>query len=138
MKNTVVLFLLGLIFFSCSSDDSRNSFSEAKILGKWNLVGFSDEGGAYHIYNHECETKKNFQEFLSNHELTFNKYNEECVLVENEVSAWQLKGNKLIVSNTHFDPMIYTYYYTVVKLTSSELVIESDGEDGTARLYLAK
>lgn len=130
--------MLGLIFFSCSSDDSGNSFSEAKILGKWNLVGFSDEGGVYYNYDHECETKKNFQEFLSNHELTFNKYNEECVLVENEVSAWELKGNKLIVSNTHFDPMIYTYYYTVVKLTSSELVIESEGEDGTARLFLAR
>jgi hypothetical protein len=138
MKNTVVLFLLGLVFFSCSSDDSGNNFSEAKILGKWNLVGISVEGGEYTNYAHECETKKDFQEFLANQELTFNKYNEDCVLVENEVSAWELKGNKLIVSNTHFDPMIYTYYYTVVKLTSNELVIESKDEDGTARLFLAK
>lgn len=138
MKNKIVLFLLGLVLFSCSSDDSSNNFSDEKIIGKWNLVGTSVNGGSLQDYQHECLTKNDFQEFFPNHELTFNGYNSACELVENEVSAWELKGNKLIVSNTHFDPMIYTYYYTVVKLTSSELVIESDGEDGTARLYLAK
>jgi len=138
MKNTIVLFLLGVLFFSCSSDDSGNNFSEAKIIGKWNLVGVSINGGQYNDYAHDCITKRDFQEFLSNHELSFNGYNSECELVENEISVWKLSGNKLIVSNTHFDPMIYTYYFTIIKLTSNELVIEQIGENLTERIYLKK
>lgn len=138
MKNTVFALLVGLVFFSCSSDDSGNTFSEAQIIGKWNLLGMTVDGGAFEDYNHDCLTEKDFQQFFSNHELSFNGYNSDCELTENEISLWALKGNKLIVSNTHFDPMVYTYYFTVVKLTSDELVLEQKGENSTERIYLEK
>lgn len=128
MKNTFLFLLVILSLFSCSSDDSTNSFSENNLIGKWYLSGNSIDGGAFQPYIHNCETNRDYQEFLSNRELTFNKYSEECILGNPEVSNWELIGNKLIVSNTNFDPMIYNYKYEIISLTDTELIIEMSAE----------
>lgn len=128
MKNTFLFLLVILSLFSCSSDDSTNSFSENNLIGKWYLSGNSIDGGAFQPYIHNCETNRDFQEFFSNQELTLNKYSEACILGNPEVSNWELIGNKLIVSNTNFDPMIYNYKYEIISLTDTELIIEMSAE----------
>lgn len=128
MKNIFLFVLVSLSLFSCSNEDSNNSFSENNLIGKWYLSGNSIDGGPFQPYIHNCETSRDYQEFLSNHELTFNKYSEVCILGNPEVSNWKLIGNKLIVSNTNFDPMIYNYRYEIISLTATELIIEMSAE----------
>ena len=41
-----------------------------------------------------------------------------------ETSLWILNGNTLTIKNTHFDPMIYEYEYTIESLTSNELILK--------------
>lgn len=124
MKKIFLLLFLSLVAFSCSSDDSSTGFSESKLIGKWYLSGGTTNGGSFESYNHKCAANRDFQEFLSNHEVTFNKYNQDCVLANPEVSNWKLEGNILTVSSTNFDPMIYSYKYKIVTLNSKELIIE--------------
>ena len=140
MKNTYLFLLFSLFLFSCSADDSANRFSEKELFGKWFLSGGSINGGAFQPYIHNCETNREFQEFLSNKELTLNKFNEACILNNPEVSNWELIGTKLIISNTNFDPINYNYTYEIIKLTDTELIIEmsskSPDEMSVERMFL--
>ena len=61
---------------------------------------------------------------FNNGEITFNGYNSECSLDEIETSLWFLNGNRLTVTNTNFDPMIYEYEYVIESLTSDELILK--------------
>lgn len=124
MKKIFSLLFLSAFAISCSSDDSSAGFSEAKLIGKWYLSGGTTDGGSFESYNHKCGTNRDFQEFLSNHEVTFNKYNQDCTLVTPEVSNWKLEGNVLTISSTNFDPMIYSYKYKIITLNSTELIIQ--------------
>ena len=124
MKKLFLLLVLSVFASSCSSDDSSAGFSESKLIGKWYLSGGSTNGGSFESYNHNCATERDFQEFQSNQELTFNKYNQNCILGNPQVSNWKLQGKFLTVSSTHFDPMIYSYKYEIITLNSNELVIQ--------------
>lgn len=142
MKKIVFLFIVSIFTLSCSSDDSSAGFSESKLIGKWYLSGGTTNGGSFESYNHKCAADRDFQEFLSNKELSFNKYNQDCVLANPQVSNWKLEGNILTVSSTNFDPMIYNYKYEIVTLNATELVIEIANEtpDGlvSERIFLEK
>ena len=142
MKKIFLLLFLSVVAFSCSSDDSSTGFSESTLIGKWYLSGGTTNGGAFESYNHKCAAKRDFQEFVSNHELTFNAYNEACQISDTEVSNWKLEGNILTVSSTNFDPMIYSYIYEVITLNSTELVIEISAKtpEGTflQRIFLVR
>ena len=126
MKKLLSLFtFLIIILSSCSSDDSDGlAINSQNLLGKWYLKGGTTNNGSFENHTHDCITKKDFQEFFNNGEITFNGYNSECSLDEIETSLWFLNGNRLTVTNTNFDPMIYEYEYVIESLTSDELILK--------------
>ncbi len=126
MKKLLSLFtFLIIILSSCSSDDSDGlAINSQNLLGKWYLKGGTTNNGSFENHTHDCTTNKDFQEFFNNGEITFNGYNTECSLDEIETSLWFLNGNRLTVTNTNFDPMIYEYEYIIESLTSDELILK--------------
>lgn len=133
---------LSVIAVSCSSDDSSAGFSESELIGKWYLSSGSINGGSLEPYIHKCTTQRDFQEFQSTHELTLNKFNQECNSGNPEVSNWKLQGKYLTVSNTHFDPMLYNYKYEIITLNATDLVLQIAVEtpEGTVveRVFLVR
>jgi hypothetical protein len=124
MKRILILFL-GILVLSCASCDSDNTdISSQNLLGKWYLKGGTTDNGLFENYEHNCANNKDYQEFASDGKLTFNSFNNSCVIVDTDVSDWILKGNKLTVSSQHFDPMLYEYIFIVEKLTVTELVLK--------------
>lgn len=142
MKKLFLLLFLSVFALSCNSDDSSSVFSEAQLIGKWYLSGGTSNGGPFESYNHKCATSNDFQEFLSNHELTFNTYNQDCVLANPQVSNWKLEGTILTVYSTNFDPMIYNYKYEIITLNANNLTIQvaTETPDGPVleRIFLQK
>ena len=127
MKKLLYLFsIVVLTLTSCSSDDdsNTNTINSQNLLGKWYVKGGTINNGAFENYEHECASSRDFQEFFSNGETTFNGYNTSCELNEIETSNWVLNGATLTISNTNFDPMIYEYSYTIEKLDDNELIIK--------------
>ncbi len=117
----IILFLIFIgLTSSCNSDDQDS----ATIIGKWYIKGGVSNGGEFQNYNHDCETSKDFQEFFTNGELTFNGFNSQCTLSDTQTSVWEMNGNVLTVSNTPFDPMIYQYTYVIESLTNEELKLK--------------
>jgi hypothetical protein len=127
MKKVLYFFaILTVILSSCSSDDDSNNIpiNSQNLLGKWYIKGGTTNNGPFENYINECPSNKDFQKFLSNGEVTFNGYNYSCILTNPETSLWQLNGRTLTISNTNFDPMIYTYEYEIESLTANELVLK--------------
>ena len=127
MKKVLYFFgLLTVILSSCSSDDDSNNIpiNSQNLLGKWYIKGGTTNNGPFENYINECPSNKDFQKFLSNGEVTFNGYNSSCMLTNPETSLWLLNGRTLTISNTNFDPMIYTYEYEIESLTANELVLK--------------
>lgn len=117
----IVLFLIFIgLTSSCNSDDQDS----ATIIGKWYIKGGVSNEGEFQNYNHDCETSKDFQEFFTNREFTFNGFNSQCTLSDTQTSVWEMNGNVLTVSNTPFDPMIYQYTYVIESLTNEELKLK--------------
>lgn len=131
MKKITTLLLFVVLLTSCSSDDSNGlAITEQNLLGKWYVKGGIINDGVFENYEHNCGTSKDFQEFFSNGTVSFNDYTTSCELNEAEFSNWELIGNKIIVSNTNFDPMIYQYEYAIVSLTSESLVLKQTLTEG--------
>jgi hypothetical protein len=127
MKKVLYFFgLLTVILSSCSSDDDSNNIpiNSQNLLGIWYIKGGTTNNGPFENYINECPSNKDFQKFLSNGEVTFNGYNSSCMLTNPETSLWLLNGRTLTISNTNFDPMIYTYEYEIESLTANELVLK--------------
>jgi len=127
MKKLLYLFsAVALMLTSCSSDDdaNTNTINSQNLIGKWYIKGGTINNGQFENYDHECASKRDFQEFFSNGEVTFNGYNTSCILSDTETSLWVLNGTTLTISNTNFDPMIYEYEYFIESLTSNELILK--------------
>ena len=86
MKKLILLVLVVVIALSCSSDDSAIVYSESSLIGQWYLSGSSVNGGLFEPYIHDCYEKKDFQEFLATHKLTFNGYDTTCELTDTDIS----------------------------------------------------
>ena len=120
MKKFILFLVFTGLTISCNSDDNES----ATITGKWYIKGGTLNGGEFQNYNHDCETSRDFQEFFTNGELTFNGHNTSCELNEVESAAWILNGNILTISSSPFDPMLYEYTYIVESLTNDELILK--------------
>jgi hypothetical protein len=125
MKKLILFLVFAGLTTSCNSDDNES----ATITGKWYIKGGTLNGGEFQNYNHDCETKKDFQEFFENGELTFNGFNSQCTLSDTQTSIWDLNGNILTVSSPPQDPMIYEYNYVVESLTNDELILKQTVND---------
>ncbi|RAR47576.1 lipocalin-like protein [Flavobacterium lacus] len=128
-KFTLFLVFAGLTISCNTSDDEGSAISEPTILGKWYIKGGTSNGGEFQNYNHDCETSRDFQEFFTNGELTFNGHNTSCELNEVELAAWILNGSILTISSSPFDPMLYEYTYIVESLTNDELILKQTVND---------
>ncbi|CAM4008898.1 lipocalin family protein [Flavobacterium antarcticum] len=135
MRKLILLVVVSIFTFSCSNDNSSLNVTKSNLIGKWYLTGGSVNGGSFVTYQHDCDSKRDFQDFLSNQVLAFTGFNEDCEISNTEVSNWELNGNKLTVSNTNFDPMNYSYEFIIKRLTTSELIIEISQEtsEGTVK-----
>jgi hypothetical protein len=127
MRKTLYFFILLTDFLSsCSSDNESNNIpiNSQNLIGIWYIKGGTTNNGPFENYINECPSNKDFQKFLSNGEVTFNGYNSSCTLAAPETSLWLLNGSTLTISNTNFDPMIYSYEYEIERLTSGELILK--------------
>lgn len=135
----VALVILG----ACNSDDNNpQTINPNNLIGKWFLKGGTTNGGAFENYNHKCATSRDYQEFFANGNLDFVGYGSNCETNDTASSVWKLNGNILTVSNSEFDPMIYSYTYIIENITSEELRLKITEEipDGieTNIIYLTR
>lgn len=127
MKKLIYLIsFVSLTLTSCSNDDTANSLAinSQNLLGKWYIKGGTINNGTFENYAHECASIKDFQEFFSNGELTFNGYNGSCSLSDFEKSMWELNGTTLTVSNTNGSSIVYEYEYNIESLSLNELILK--------------
>lgn len=114
----IALFILG----ACNSDDNGSqAITKNNLYGKWYLKGGTTNGGAFENYEHECTTSKDYQEFFADGTLDFVGYGSNCEVNDTDSSNWALNGNILTISNTNFDPRVYSYNYIVENITAEEL-----------------
>jgi len=128
--------LLSIVFVtllnSCSDDNDVNNsngqleINSQNLLGKWYVKGGTKDGGAFQSYNHECNSSRDYQEFLSNNNLDFIGFSSDCVVNDTETSLWSLADSNLTVSNLPSEQgnFTYNYHYTIISLTSSELQLK--------------
>lgn len=103
-KTILMLFMFTasvMSFVSCSSDDSDSS-SSSNIVGKWQHEKAGGILGGEEIllpYEHDCPTKKDYIEFLSNGTGRSYYYDQNCQLEEGgEGGTWDKSGNILTLS----------------------------------------
>ena len=112
MKKNIFLFLFSVLLLSCSSDNDSASSSDS-IVGKWQVVKFSDptyyeacdysgwvnimEGGKYEDYD-DCSKSK-------------------------ESGNWTQKDNLLTITSSSFPIPISA---KIITLTKTSLVLETD------------
>ncbi|WP_026704120.1 lipocalin family protein [Flavobacterium soli] len=139
-----IFAIIGLVILgACSSDDNGSqAINLNNLIGKWYLKGGTTNGGAFENYNHECVTSKDYQEFFANGDLDFVGHDVECEVNDTDSSQWSISGNILTVSNQEFDPMIYSYEYTIESITSEELrlkeTVEIPGGTETRIIYMTR
>lgn len=122
------LFVLGALFLSiniisCTSDDdNKNSYSE-KIIGKWEFYRETeledDEIIFVDLYDHACETEKDFLEFFANNTYTFVMYDEDCTIWDTETTQWSISGDVLTI-----DVGDETGIAKIIELNDTRLTIE--------------
>ncbi|MDD3003444.1 lipocalin family protein [Flavobacterium sp.] len=136
MKKT--LFYLSMLFLAisitaCSKDDDKKS-SSTSINGKWELSqdGMIDDGFEYTgDYIHECSTKKDFSEFLSNGNFTNTTYDADCN-ADSESGTYTYANNKLTITypdNTEAE-------FDVVELTKTKLKIKIESSPGYGLIFV--
>lgn len=106
------------------------------------MKGGTRNGGDFENYIHDCTTSKDYQEFLVNGQLEYTEYGSNCVIDDTQTSEWELNGNILTVSSPEFDPMAYSFDYSIESITSEELrlklIVEQPEGTETQIIYLTR
>ncbi len=113
-------FVLSAGVASCSDDDDVDS---AAIVGTWEVTW--TEG-----YEHDLEDPEYNYEWSDAEEDTYVTFNGDGTGIDadEDLIYWKLKGNKLSV---RYDGDDYETTYTVLKLTGTEMVLETyEQEEG--------
>ena len=123
----LVLFVMMVCFTACSSDDDAAPVAETPdfstlILGKWFIKGGTINGGAFQNYVHDCQSNRDYQEFLADGDIKFVGYNTNCEANDTQTDMWFIEGETLNI--TSFDPIVADMAYTIVTLNEDELVLK--------------
>jgi len=122
-----LLFFVGLIIVSCSSDDNSPSNADGELIrnnenltGNWIIKGGTINGGEFQTYENDCATLEDYQQFLANGDLNFIGHDDSCEVAEFETSKWSISGNNLIIDNP---APINDYSYEIESLTSEKMIL---------------
>lgn len=83
MKKTLLLVLIGMLFFSCSSDSSNGNLivKYENMLGTWNIKELIKTDDTHVAYVNQCGVSKDYIEFLVPREMKFYiYYGDTCTL----------------------------------------------------------
>ena len=116
--------VLGAGFASCSDDDE--SVDSSAIVGLWEVTW--TEG--YEYDSEDPEYNDEWSEALNGIKFKFNSDGTGYEGDESDTFTWSLEGNRLTIQGGY-----YTEVSTVLKLTSSELVLEYYDEDDSYKYY---
>lgn len=122
MKNKFTLitiaFTLLFGFMACSDKDEDLT---GGLIGKWTFVSYTFDDGTEN-HEHECSSKKDHVEFLSNGTFRTVSYDEDCS-EEAETGTYSVNGDKLTIKQ---DDESST---STFKLSGNELqILEKDGD----------
>ncbi len=109
------------VFASCSDDDDDNEITAANLLGKWTLEKIMVNGVEDTEEEEECDSKRDYNEYLADGKLNVIWYNSNCEEETNtSPSTWALKGNMLTETYSNGD---HIYKYSIRKLNANVLWI---------------
>ncbi|MGX7666092.1 hypothetical protein [Flavobacterium pedocola] len=123
----VIAPILGLLFFSCSSDDGGNSLTSGNLAGKWNfsrqgqIVDGKEVMMAYE--GNEVGCPKDYIHIKSNNELLIGDYDSEVIPCElfYFYGNWTRNGNSIVLDDGDIE-----IYGEIQILTSTMLKIKLD------------
>lgn len=129
MKNlkflSFMLFaIMSVSLISCGDDDDEIGGRDT-LVGKWQCTwseGYEKYAEHYDEWNEE-------DDFV----ITFNE--DGTVISDGETGKWKLEGDKLTITYIYDDEFEESEICTVLKLTDSELVLESSEKDSDYEYY---
>ncbi len=128
----VLLFSVGILVSCSSDDDSGHAGNTDLIVGKWMLYQDGDMNGGTEIlqlWEHDCDTKKDFWEFKSNGEVTENYYDIYCDL-ETSFGQYTIEGDTIKLTTTYGDTT-FTINGQIQVLDENNLKIKIEETFGT-------
>ncbi len=117
-------FVLSAGFASCSDDDE--GVDSSAIVGKWEITW--SEG--YERDSEDPEYDDEWSEAVGGIYVVFNSDGTGYEEDESDPFTWTLEGDKITVKSKY-----YTEVSDVVKLTSSEMILEYYEREGSAEYY---
>src|SRR5690554_8060416 len=128
----VLLFSVGILVSCSSDDDSGHAGNTDLIVGKWMLYQDGDMSGGTEVlqlWDHECDTKKDFWEFTSNEEVSENYFSSNCNL-ETSFGQYTIEGDTIKLTTTYGDTT-FTINGQIQVLDENNLKIKIEETFGT-------
>lgn len=134
MKKSIFYLAIALIGFgmmSCSSDDDKGGGNHSDaIVGKWahktNTMLINGQGIPM-PYDHECATKKDFIEFLTNKRVESTSYADDCTIEYFDQDAkYEINGDIL---RFYYDDDPEPEEVKILELNGSKLKLKMDEEN---------
>lgn len=113
--NLLIGILIGLFFFSCSSNDDNQNNMTASIIGSWNLV---ERNGNSNI---TCPLTL----IITENKITENEhYGIDCTEIDSITDPYTFTGNTFTIQTGIGD-----FVFTIISLTESQLEWETNDPD---------
>ena len=131
MKNlkflSFMLFaIMSVSLISCGDDDEIGG--RDTLVGKWQCTW--SQGYENYANNPEYNDEWNEEGDFT---VTFNE--DGTVVADGDTGKWKLEGDKLTIIYAYDDDSEDNEVYTVLKLTDSELILESSEKDSDYEYY---
>lgn len=141
MKKTITSFVfalfLGVVFSSCSKDDSPSSSSSASVVGKWNFskMSFTINGTTspeMDYDDNEPGCTKNYIEFKTAGVYNEAEYSGTTCVLDLTVGTWSQSGSQLTISADGTPTSV-----EVLSVTSTMLKVKvKDGTDSSTVTFV--
>lgn len=130
IKFTLLSVFAVLFLVSCSSDDNEGGIDTNLVLGKWYKHSFTLNGETLPFQNHEnC---KDYWEFFEDGTLK-TVIIWDCAFEYEDINTYSISGNIL---TTDYNGQVENV--KIIKLTNSELLLESNSEEGDFKLKFTR
>jgi hypothetical protein len=142
MKKIIVSFVfvlfLGLVFNSCSSDDSSSTPSSTSVVGKWNFskvsYTFNGQSSPEADYDgNEQGCSKDYMEFKAGGVFNEADYSGTTCVEDLSVGNWSQEGNVLTITDD-----TDTVSLDIISVTSSTLKIKVSEGTNSATVTFTK
>ncbi|MFT6689344.1 MAG: hypothetical protein ACJAX7_002377 [Saprospiraceae bacterium] len=142
MKKIIVSFvfvlLLGLVFNSCSSDDSSSTPTSTSVVGKWNFskvsYTFNGQSSPEADYDgNEQGCSKDYIEFKANGVYNEADYSSTACVEELSVGTWSKEGSLLTITDD-----TDTVSVEIIGVTTSTLKVKFSEGTNSATVTFTK